>query len=285
MGSGKEAATRGWSCPRTRRVRPGATPCRTARGDIWLLDFARGVRTRFTFRQTPGSFPVWSPDGNRIIFAAGNRLDTLYEKAASGAGEEKELLKKPGEIKAPTSWSRDGRFLLYYTVNVPKTGSDLWVLPLEGDRKPVLLLGTEFIEGLGSFSPDMRWIAYASNESVGLRFTFGRSLLRDLPDLARRGQMAGIQGRRYPSPKWRGDGKEIIFAGPNGAVMAVDVNGTGAAFQMGTPQQLFTAPPNAGGDVTADGKRFLFPVAPAQGQQTTQTPITVVLNWQADLKK
>jgi Tol biopolymer transport system component len=135
------------------------------RGDLWLLDFGRGVRTRFTFRQSLGSPAVWSADGSRIIFAAGNTLDTIYEKDSSGAGEEKELLKKPNEIKIPSNWSRDGRFLLYSTANVPRTGVDLWVLPLEGDRKPVLLLGTEFDERGGSFSPDMRWIAYDSNES------------------------------------------------------------------------------------------------------------------------
>ena len=73
--------------------------------------------------------------------------------------------------------------------------------------------------------------------------------------------------------------------GLNNAVMAVDVNGAGAAFQMGTPQLLFTAPPNSGGDVTADHKRFLFTVPPGPSQQAAQTPITVVLNWQADLKR
>src|SRR5262249_37302073 len=85
----------------------------STRGDLWLLDFMRGVRTRVTFRQAPGSSAVWSPDGSRIIFAGGNLLDTLYEKAASGAGEEKELLKQPNEFKVPTNWSPDGRFLLY----------------------------------------------------------------------------------------------------------------------------------------------------------------------------
>ena len=122
------------------------------RGDIWLLDFARGVRTRLTFRQGLGSYPVWSPDGSRIAFSAGDSPDTIYEKSASGAGEEKELLKRPGEINMPTSWSHDGRFLLYHSLNVPKTGADLWVLPLEGDRKPVPLLRTQFTEANASFS-------------------------------------------------------------------------------------------------------------------------------------
>ena len=128
-----------------RAPRNGTLPSRReATFGCWIL--RRGVRTRLTFRQNLGSYPVWSPDGSRIAFSAGDFLDTIYEKSASGAGEEKELLKKPGEIMLPTSWSHDGRFLLYYTANVPKTGSDLWVLPLEGDRKAVPLLGTDFNE-------------------------------------------------------------------------------------------------------------------------------------------
>jgi hypothetical protein len=79
--------------------------------------------------------------------------------------------------------------------------------------------------------------------------------------------------------------REITFLGPGSTVMTVDVNGSGAAFQTGTPKQLFAAPPNTGVDVTTDGKRFLMTVAPGQGQQNSQTPITVVLNWQADLKR
>jgi eukaryotic-like serine/threonine-protein kinase len=255
-------------------------------GDIWLLDFARGVRTRLTFRQSLGSFPVWSPDGSRIIFAAGDVLDTLYEKAANGAGDEKELLKKPGEVKLPTSWSGDGRFLLYYAANTPNTGFDLWVLPLEGDRKPVSLLGTQFNEGGGSFSPDQRWIAYVSNES-GRNEIYVRPFVHSGssgPSLGEGKWQVSKDGAAAETPRWRNDGKEIIFEGPNNSVMAVDVNGSGAAFQMSTPQQLFVAPANTGLDVTADGKRFLLTVAPGRGQQTSTTPITVVLNWQADLK-
>ncbi len=121
-----------------------------AAGDLWTLDFARGVRTRFTFRQNPGSPAVWSPDGSRVAFATGDLLDTIYEKASSGAGDEKELLKEPGRIHIPSSWSHDGRFLLYTAINDPKTGNDLWVLPLQGDRTPVLLLGTDFAENQGT---------------------------------------------------------------------------------------------------------------------------------------
>ncbi len=254
------------------------------RGDIWLLDFARGVRTRLTFRQSLGSYPVWSPDGSRIAFSAGDSPNTIYEKSASGAGEEKELLKKPGEVILPTSWSHDGRFLLYYAANVPKTGSDLWVLPLEGDRKAAPLLTTDFNEGLGDFSPDGRWVAYVSNES-GRNEIYVRPFVASGPSDPSLGdgkwQLSKDGGT---NPKWRADGKEIIF-NFGLAILSVDVNGSGAGFQMGTPQQLFRAPANNGWDVTGDGKRFMMIVPPNQGMQTSPTPITVVLNWQADLKK
>ena len=254
------------------------------RGDIWLLDFARGVRTRLTFRQNLGSYPIWSSDGSRIAFSAGDSPDTIYEKSASGAGEEKELLKRPGEIILPTSWSRDGRFMLYTAANVPKSGADLWVLPLEGDRKPVPLLRTEFNEANGSFSPDGRWVAYMSNET-------GRNEIYVRPFVSSGSSGPSLGEGKWQvskdggtNSKWRADGKEIIFSfGP--AMMSVDVNGSGAGFQMGTPKQLFQFPPNNGWDITSDGKRFMMIVAPNQGVQASPTPITVVLNWQADLKK
>jgi eukaryotic-like serine/threonine-protein kinase len=260
----------------------GRDALQAASGDIWLLDFARGVRTRLTFHQSVGSFPIWSPDGNRIAFAGGTTLDTLYEKSASGAGEEKELLKKPGDVLLPTSWSRDGRFLLYNTNNASGNLADLWLLPLEGDRKPLKLLGSPFSEGQARFSPDMRWIAYASTES-------GRSEIYVRPFVAAgpSGPALG-EGKWQISkdggtwPKWRGDGKELFFRN-SASPMAVDVSANGAAFQAGVPTRLFAAPGNTDWDVTADGKRFLIVTSPQQ--RNTQTPLTVVLNWQADLKR
>jgi Tol biopolymer transport system component/predicted Ser/Thr protein kinase len=258
-----------------------------AAGDIWLLDLTRaGVRTRLTFGQSQGSPPVWSPDGSRIIFSAGVTPDTIYEKSANGAGEEKVLLKKPGEIKIPTSWSRDGRFLLYFTFLAPNGGVDLWVLPLDGQQagKPALLLGTKFTEAQGSFSPDGRWIAYVSDET-GRFEIYVRPFETTGPSLGEGKWQLSTSGAAPQSqvPKWRSDGKEVIFGAANGAIMAVDVNGNRSAFAPGVPHELFHPPANGGWDVTADGKRFLVEVQP--GQQNTQTPITVVLDWAADLKK
>jgi Tol biopolymer transport system component len=259
----------------------------TGQGDIWLTEFTRGVRTRFTFRRGSGSVPVWSPDGKRIFFSAGGAgyvLDTIYEKSAGGADTEKVLL-KTNEAKVPTSVSSDGRFLLYYTSASGDTGSDVWVLPLDGAGKPVRLLGSNFNELRASFSPDGRWFAYLSNESGRYEVYVrpfnpsGPSLGEGQRQISKDGAAGGI------TPKWRSDGKEIIFGTSmaEASPMAVEVNGKDAALQVDTPNRLFIAQTNDGWDVTADHKRFLMLMHP--GAQTAQTPITVVLNWQADLKK
>jgi eukaryotic-like serine/threonine-protein kinase len=263
----------------------GRDVAQPAIGDIWLLDLIRSVRTPLTFHRSAGSYPVWTPDGKSIIFSVGEPPDAIYEKAASGAGDEKELFKQQGEANVPSSVSRDGRFLLYTSVLTTKTGSDLWVLPLNGApgaAKPTLLLGTQFDESDASFSPDGRWVAYRSNQSGRIEI-YVRPFVASGPALGEGQWPVSRDGAVSQRPRWSNDGKEIVFMGPK-AMMAVEVNGSGAGFQMGTPQQLFTVPVEAGWDVTPDGKRFLMSVAPGVGQQT-QTPITVVLNWQADLKR
>ncbi|HEX5430505.1 MAG TPA: protein kinase [Bryobacteraceae bacterium] len=302
---GKAAGTAGQAGPEqgialstdeTRAAFRGAAAVREP-ADIWTLDFARGVRTRLTFRDSTITFPVWSPDGSQIAFSAGEAggnlvPDTLFEKESSGAGSEKELYKRAGEIMVPTSWSHDGRFLLYYTVGT-KAGFDLWVLPVTngGDSKPVLLLGTRFNEAFGAFSPDMRWIAYLSDES-GRAEIYVRPFVASGPSgapalgdgkwqLSNLGSASPMATRAI---KWRSDGKEIFFIGLNGAMMSVDVDGSGPAFQMGAPRKLFTPGPNSGWDATGDGKRFLMALPVAQ-QNAASAPISVILNWQALLKR
>ena len=177
--------------------------------------------------------------------------------------------------------------MLYTITKTPKTGPDLWVLPLQGDRKPVFLLSTDFSERAASFSPDMRWIAYTSNES-GRPEIYVRPFLASGPS----GVPSFGEGKWQVSKDggngaiWRADGKEILFqAPPHGTIkMAVEVNANGAALEARIPQRLFQSPVDFGGDVTPDGKRFILALLP-QGQQTAQVPITVVLNWPAQLKK
>jgi len=254
-------------------------------GDLWMVDLANGRRTRLTLLRSDYSPAVWSPDGSRIAFAGGNLGDTLYEKASSGVGDEKVLWKEPGTRHYPTSWSRDGRFLLYHTENTPKTGYDLWVLPLQGDHKPERLLGDAFNEWAGVFSPDTRWIAYASTE------TGGNVYVRPFLAVGPSGVPAVGEGKWQVSkdignwPKWIG--KEIVFNDlPSGtSEFTVQVNTSGAVFESGIPERLFTAPVAYLGDydVSPDAQRFLW--AMPQAQRTAPVAITVVLNWQEELKQ
>jgi Tol biopolymer transport system component len=251
--------------------------------DIWLYEFARGVSTRFTFAPSIERSPVWSPDGKRIVFASnrGGHFD-LYQKNANGAGED-ELLLKSDQDKFPTSWSRDGRYLLFVSID-PKTNQDLWALPMDGDRKPAPFLRTEFIEALGSFSPDGRWVAYASNES-------GRPEIYVRPFSAPGAEGSASAGGKWQiskaggrNPSWRGDGKELYYIAGD-SVMAVDIS-TSPTLQAGIPQPLFRLAPNARTpQVTPDGKRFLTAISAQQQQANVDPPITVLLNWTALLKK
>jgi Tol biopolymer transport system component len=264
-------------------------------GDLWILDIRRGIRNRLTFRQGIIRPVVWSADGTHVIFAAGSHYsNVIYEKASTGAGDEKELFRDEKQNMVPTSSSRDGRFLLYHTNGTTPT-DDLWVLPLEGDRKSVQLLATKFNERSASFSPDGRWIAYKSDETgrweIYVR-PFVASGSSGAPSLGEgKWQISKDGAAHVPTdpaagfPHWRADGKEILFGSPNGAVMAVDVNTSGGMFQPpGVPKQLFTMLPNAGPwAVTLDGNKFLAPVA--QAADESPTPITVVLNWRAELNR
>ena len=255
-------------------------------GDLWMLDLTSGRRTRFTFKKDVYSPAVWSHDGARIAYSAGRLGDTIYERAASGLGDEQVLLKERGLRHFPTSWSRDGRFLLYHTENTPNTGYDQWALSVS-DRKPHLLVGEAFNEWAGVFSPDMRWVAYRSLERpvAGI-------YVRPFRVSGETGQPSFGEGKWHIStggnwPQWRID-REIVFStAPEGTmVFAVPVNTTGTAFEPGVPHVL-PFPPSPGvtntPQSTPDGQRFLIEVP--LDQPAARRSINVVLNWPALLKQ
>jgi eukaryotic-like serine/threonine-protein kinase len=259
----------------------------TQNRDIWLYEIARGVTTRFTFDPAWDSNPVWSPDGSRIAFTS-QRLGAfnLYEKTSNLAGED-ELLFKSNDGKVPSSWSRDGRFLMYYNNTPP---AHVWALPLggvEADRKPIPIAVSQFNEAIGRFSPDGRWVAYNSNES-GRDEIYVRPF--DISSAAGSPAAGGtpVTGKWMVSkggggtPLWRADGKELFYLSADGTAMAVDVSTTGV-FQAGIPKPLFKVPTGViFWDVTPDGKRFLLP---APSAASPAAALTVVLNWEALLKK
>jgi eukaryotic-like serine/threonine-protein kinase len=263
--------------PRGDRIAFDLNDASNGSGDIWVRDLGRGVNSRLTFGAGDEFAPVWSPDGNRIVYSVDhNGPADLLEKAADGTGEEKEIFKSD-DFKLATDWSRDGRYVAVQ-VRTKDAGWDLWALPTFGDGKPFLVLRTPFNEAGGVFSPDGRFIAYMSNES-------GRQdvYVRSFPGPGGKWQVSTAGGSE---PHWSADGKEIFYRATDQKVMAVDVK-EGAALEAGVPKALFLGrfqPGTARNRFVPapDGQRFLL-VAPLG--RDAMAPTTVVLNWYAGLGK
>jgi eukaryotic-like serine/threonine-protein kinase len=256
---------------------------------LWLYDVARGGSpTRFTFGTFTHDYAVFSPDGSRIVFRSlRDGPGNLYQKLASGAKDEEPLLKSDAD-KIPYSWSRDGNFLLY-VVRTPKTKDDIWILPMDGSKKPPMLFqATEFNETAPLFSPDGHWIAYDSDTS-GRNEVYVRefSLGSDGKPEATAPHLISDGGGRLGH--WRDDGKELSYLSPDGkTIMAAEISSK-PVFQASPAKALFQIPGSADAAglfdalvATADGKRFLVGVP---FRQSGPQQITVVLNWQAGLKK
>ena len=245
----------------------------TGENDVWVLDLARGVRTRLTFGPVSNTNPAWSPDGKWIAYASDrNGHANLYRKPSDGSGAEELLLTDDHEI-APDDWSRDGKYLLYSRGG--GIDAELWALPLEGERKPWLVLAHASVRFSAQLSPDMRWLAYSSNES-------GVVELYVVPFRGGQGkwQLSAHGGGR---PKWSRDGKELYYMDPTYNLFTVPVKDVGGALQFGTPQRLVSnwSAPQVFYDVTPDGKKILLDRV---AQQVSQS-ITIVTNFTAGLKK
>jgi Tol biopolymer transport system component len=218
-----------------------------------------------------------SPDGGRLAFSS-NRTGhyDLYVKLSTGNAPETLLAEfSQEENRNIEDWSPDGRFVLYSSVS-PQTSRDIWAVPLEGDRKSFVLAQTRFLENAARFSPDGRWITYESNET-------GRNeiYVQRFPGSGGKWQISTTGGT---NAKWRGNGREIFFAGPDSRLMTVAVTlpAEGTNVQPGVPVPLFTLPADSSYDVTPDGQRFLVNVPISEA---TVPPITVVLNWRPPIEK
>jgi len=266
-----------------------------AKSELYVSELGRGLPMRLTFDpDTDSGTPVWSPDGNEILFCrlqGGKAKAGIYQKPSNGAGTEELLLAadSPDMEFWPNDWSRDGRFILYSRGDLgSRSHEELWVLPLIGDRKPRVFLRNPPAVYDGQFSPDGRWVAYTSKES-------GRAEVYVAPF-----DSSGVMGSGNGSapltpggkwqistsggqyPRWRGDGKELFFSAADSRVMAGEVDAKSGSFQVGAVAPLFAAFAQDSAmpfDVSADGKRFLIVSAPEQS-----SAITLLINWPELLK-
>jgi Tol biopolymer transport system component len=249
-------------------------------GEIWLRSFADGASQRFTFNPWNDNFPVWSPDGRRLVFRSDRSgVFDLFEKPADGSQPEAALLATDTD-KLPTDWSPDGRFLLYESLE-HETRTDIWVLAMTGQRTPLPFVRTAAGEGGAVFSPDGRWVAYESDAS-------GRPevYVTAFPLAGAQWQISTGGGS---DPRWPRNGREIIFRGTNRALWSVPVT-PGATFHHGRPTELFsmTALDDAVSvssglyDVSADARRVLVGVITGSA---ARGPFDVIVNWPVLLRR
>jgi eukaryotic-like serine/threonine-protein kinase len=243
--------------------------------DIWLLEVARGLLTRFTSEPANDVFPIWSADGSRVVYQRNVKgAFTIVSKSATGVAEEQLLLESP-QAKNPVDWSADNRFLLYRNLD-QKTGFDLWAMALDGNKKTFPVVQTIADERDGQFSPDGQWVAYQSNDS-------GRSeiYVQSFPEPAVKSLISTAGGAQV---RWKPDGKELFYIALDGRLMAVPIRlSNKETFEVADAVPLFDT--HVGGAlqsnymqqymVSPDGARFLMNTV----VEETTMPITILLNW------
>ena len=252
-----------------------------SRPSTWIHEFARESTARMAPTLAAAIKPLWSPKGDRILVVSsrsGGGQAEIFSVAADGGGKDELVFTVPGY---PTSWSRDGRWLMC-TFGNPRTKEDLWVMSADGGGKPEPFLVTDNRETDGAFSPDGRAVAYVSDESGAANV-----YIRSFP--ASGGHKWQVSTAGGYQPRWRGDGKELFYVSPSGQLMSVDV-APGITSAPSRPTPLFQTAIFDGGasvnnwywDVTADGQRFLINTVIGGADPST---LNVVLNWQSGLAR
>jgi len=250
------------------------------RFDLWVMDVARGVRSRLTTDPGNERDPVWSPDSQELVFTSGAvGGGNILRKGLQGSEPAAPLPggngATPGARDIAEDWSREGDTLLFTTIG--QEDRVVQALSLDGDGPPEALLKDRFEIDEPQVSPDGHWLAFISRES-------GRYEVYVEP-FRRRGERVRASVSGGGQPKWRGDGRELFYLSPDGALMAVDVRKGATGPDLGIPTVLVSAralgavvegPDFDDYAVTADGQRFLVKrsVEPRAGQR-----VHVLLDW------
>ena len=282
-------------------------------GDLWVMEPPPQSPKRITFDATQdNSSPIWSPEGDRIVFTS-KRNDKLglYVTRSDGSGTDGELLFESELPKAAMSWPSDGTRLVFW-MHDPKTLGDIWILPMDGDRKPVPFLASSRNETHPQVSPDGKWIAYTS-ELTGRKEVY----VQPFPTGTGRWQISPDAGLGGDWPRWRNDSQELYYHslgnagtyGPwtngnaiLGPIYAASIKAISGSIEAGTPKEVIRALAlrfaHPGSDyhtyaVSPDGQRFLsyqriLTNASSAAQIVPEVPIpglTVAMHWVDKIKK
>jgi Tol biopolymer transport system component len=261
--------------PDGRRVATDQTDPDGRKLDIWIHESSQGATTRLTFDPGADQTPIWSPDGKQILFSGNQRLGSqLYLKNADGSGSEEQVSDLGFGVFNPWDWSRDGKYILF------GKGNELWSISRpERETKP--LLQAKWTVRNAQFSPDGRWMVYASNETGSMEI-----YVSSFPSGNGKWQVSIGGGQE---PKWRQDGKELFYLSADGKMMAVAVT-MGASFKASSPVVLFQTHRRRpisfldvfSYDVSGDGQRFLIAM---KVDEANAAPLSILLNWASEMEK
>ena len=253
-------------------------------GDIWVYEWRRDTMTRLTFGPATSNYPIWSPDGQYILYRG---LGGIFWTRSDGAGKPRQLTQSKN-TQYPWSFAPDGKRLAFEEVTT-ETGYDLWTVPLENDAsglragKPEPYLQTPFDERHDSFSPDGQWLAYASNESGAYQV-----YVRAFPDKGGKWQISNSGG---VNPVWSRNGHELFYRTEDAQIMVASYTVKGDSFVADKPRvwsekRIANIGINANYDLAPDGKRIvaLMPVDTAEGQRA-QSHVTFLLNFFDEVRR
>jgi hypothetical protein len=244
------------------------TDIETGYQDVWVFDAATGRGRPITSDKAADSAPLWSPDGKAIVYASvRDNVATVFRRAADGTGGEEQIYRHDGAAAILTDWSRDGRFLTFWS------NQGLFILPLTGNREAIAIG-----DGRGGrFSPDGKWLAYntADAKQAGRFHAFVRPFdASAIASAASTNARQVSQANAIGGIAWRGDGKQLFFLSqpPGPMMMVVDITGS----EPSAPRTLFQPPPGVGAPAqlstisSPDGQRFVFAATVPQTAAPTQ---------------